>query len=237
VDRSSAITGELATYTAHPEPERLGEILANLNSNPELLMVVNHPLWDEKGIGAALHRQELKRLLAEQGRHFHALELNGLRSWNENQQVIRLARELNLPSISGGDRHGREPNAILNLSTAESFSGFVEEVRYARTSHVLFMPQYRENTSVRLLQMVVEVLSDCPENAAGRRLWTDRIYWRDVETGAALSLTSAWRNGVPYSVRHLVNALRLSQWRGVRSALRLALENRGADWAVGESAG
>jgi hypothetical protein len=31
--------------------------------------------------------------------------------------------------ISGGDRHGCEPSAVLNLTNAKTFSEFIDEIR------------------------------------------------------------------------------------------------------------
>jgi len=87
--------------------------------------VLNHPLMDEKGIGRRQHTQVLGQLLSRHGSSIHALEVNGLRCWKENQEVIKLALQANLPVISGGDRHGLEPNAILNLSHAATLVEFI----------------------------------------------------------------------------------------------------------------
>jgi len=57
----------------------------------------------------------------------HALEVNGMRSRRENREVVVLAEEVNLPVVAGGDRHGFEPNAVLNLSCAGSFEEFIWE--------------------------------------------------------------------------------------------------------------
>ncbi len=95
-------------------------------------MVLNHPLWDEADIGAHQHRQTLAALLANHGRWIHAIELNGLRSWDENTEAMELARAWQLPAISGGDRHGLEPNANLNLTHAATFAEFVAEIRRER---------------------------------------------------------------------------------------------------------
>ncbi len=69
-------------------------------------MVLNHPLWDEPGIGPCAHREILADFLIRHLFHIHALELNALRTWKENKQVALMARDHGLPAISGGDRHG-----------------------------------------------------------------------------------------------------------------------------------
>lgn len=47
-EQSIAIQAELAHFTADPVPENLAGILDRLNSVPDLLVVVNHPLWARK---------------------------------------------------------------------------------------------------------------------------------------------------------------------------------------------
>jgi hypothetical protein len=221
-----AIDAELAQFTAHPDEHKLGGLLQMLNSLPDVLLILNHPLWDEKGIGAENHSQTLDRLLANYRTQFHGLELNGLRSWDENRKVITVGRDANLPLLSGGDRHGREPNAILNLSRATTFAGFVNEVRYEGRSHVVFMPQYHEPLRLRILQTMVDVVRDYPENFQGRKTWGDRVFYRNPDTGTTLPINSVWSDGGPMVVKHFVAAMRLMEWRGVRSALRLALNDR-----------
>jgi hypothetical protein len=200
-----SLEAEMNSFTANPDPAALAALLARLNADPELLIVLNHPFWDENGIGATMHMEVLGRFLERHCRAIHALEVNGLRSWNENKEVIGLSRSLGLPIVSGGDRHGREPNAILNVSASTSFSGFVEEVRYRGSSHVVFMPQYREPLKARVLRAVLDVVRDYPENIEGRRLWTDRIFCRDPLTRETFSLTRIWQDGGPSIVRYLIS--------------------------------
>jgi hypothetical protein len=223
---ANAISAELARFTAHPEESQLSRLLGMLNAMPDVLLILNHPLWDEKGIGHDQHTATLLQLLRAYGSQIHGLELNGLRGWDENKQVITLARQVNLPVLSGGDRHGREPNAILNLSRASTFAEFVQEVRQERFSHVVFMPQYHEPLRVRILQTMVDVVRDYPENLESRRTWGDRVFYRNPESGATVPLTSIWSDGGPMVVKHFITAMRLLEWRGVRSALKLALNDR-----------
>jgi hypothetical protein len=234
---AAAISEELAAFTAQPDEHKLGGLLHMLNSLPDVLLILNHPLWDEKGIGLENHREVLRRLLANYRSQFHGLELNGLRSWDENRSVIILGRDANLPVVSGGDRHGREANAILNLSRASTFAGFVQEVRREGRSHVVFMPQYREPLRHRILQTMVDVVRDYPEAFEGRKTWGDRVYYRNPDTGAVVPINAIWTDGGPAVVKHFVAAMRLLEWRGVRSALRLALNERTAiAWSDSEAA-
>lgn len=233
---ASGLMEELRKFTANPDPAHLGTALSMLTSNPSVLTVLNHPLWDEKGIGAGLHRDTLAGLLREHGKHIHALELNGLRSWAENQQVIRLAQRAGIPSLSGGDRHGREPNAILNLSSASTFREFVDEVRYRRTSHVVFMPQYRESLNLRTMQTVIDILRDYPETFQGRRTWPERVHYRHPGSGDAVTLASIWPNGnQPGIFKWVSRAVRIAAWRPVQAGFRLAWEDRASVWGSSNS--
>lgn len=238
---AAGIMQDLARFTAEPHAEKLAGLLEMLNAHPGILLVLNHPLWDEKGVGSGQHVQILGRLLNSHGHHFHALELNGLRGWDENHQVTALGRRTGLPLVSGGDRHGREPNAILNLSRALNFVELVHEIRYERVSHVVFMPQYHEPLRLRILQTMIDVVRDYPENFVGRRTWADRVFYRDPATEVAVPLGLIWQDGGPMIVKQFVAAMRALEWRGVRSALRLALHEpssraRSEAWPEGSEA-
>ena len=235
VEQATGIMWELARCTANPAAGHLKSLLQLLNQFRDVLVVLNHPLWDEKGIGCESHRETLMFFLNQYGHNFHALELNGLRSWSENQQVIRLARQVDLPVVAGGDRHGCEANALLNLSCSPTMAGFVEEVRFAKRSHIVFMPQYREPLRLRILLTMMDVLADYPENADGRRLWSDRIFYRDQPAGTTIPLTAIWKDGGPALLRRFVAGVRLLRWPGVRSALRLACHERSIALPEGEA--
>ena len=81
----------------------------------------------------------------------------------------RLAEQWNMLLISGGDRHGVEPNANINLTNAASFTEFVHEIRREKQSNVLFMPQYAEPWKHRLLQSTLDAIRDYPEFPQGSR--------------------------------------------------------------------
>ena len=68
--------------------------------------------------GQEKHEFLVNEFLQKNGAWLHALELNGLRHWDENRAVRRLAERWNMLLISGGDRHGVEPNANINLTNA-----------------------------------------------------------------------------------------------------------------------
>ncbi len=214
----------LAAYTRAPRLEDLRDLLAALNERPGILTVFNHPLWDEKGIGAQGHRQLIDEFLGQCGGWIHALELNGMRCWSENQQVMELAKSAGRRVISGGDRHGLEPNALLNLTNAFTFEEFVDEVRRERMSDVLIMPQYREPIAFRYAECIWETIRDHPQKE-GRVRWADRFYQRTA--GGDLPFSQVWEYGGPGAIGVFIRILRVLGNSHVRSTLRLAMRARG----------
>src|ERR1700730_9175767 len=172
-------------------PRLLTDMLAELDELPGVLIVFNHPLWDLYRVGREKHDVLVNEFLAVNGQFVHALELNGLRSWKENRETSTLAGKWNQLVISGGDRHGVEPNANVNLTRASSFNEFVHEVRRERQSHVLFMPQYAEPWKHRILQSTLAFGPYIPEFPEGSRLWDERVYHPNAE-GAIVPLTQLW---------------------------------------------
>jgi hypothetical protein len=173
--RGTAWMKALAEYTAHPTGQVLRNLLHELNAEPQVLLVLNHPYWDAESTGADQHRDFLAIFLQKYGHLLHALEINGLRSRGENRQVLELSRLSDLPVISGGDRHGSEPNAVLNVTNAASFDEFVQEVRLEHRSQVVLMPQYFEPLQHRLLEGAWHALSDAP-GEFGRHHWMSRVF-------------------------------------------------------------
>ena len=127
-----------------PGSEALGQFLEDLDADRSVLIVFNHPLWDMAGIGHGLTLAAATRFLKIYGPRIHALEINGLRSWPENMGVVHMAQESGHPVVSGGDRHGLEPNATINLTRAVNFAQFAQEIREERTSDIAILPQYGE---------------------------------------------------------------------------------------------
>ncbi len=216
------LMARLAEYTAKPRRDLLAELFAMLNALPEVLVILNHPLWDESGIGQNEHARWLGRLLERHGESLHALELNGLRSWKENLNVVAVGRESGHPVISGGDRHGVEPNAILNLTNASTFAEFVHEVRHDRVSDVLFMPQFREPLRYRVVQTMWDIVREYPEAPEGRKTWADHVFWRYADD-CVESLSQILEGREPAIVKQFLWAMRLVDNRGFRRALRQAL--------------
>lgn len=186
---------DMQEYRRSPVPGRVRELLSELASYPDVLIVLNHPMWDEAGIGPVHYKKVLLQFLAEHRDWIHALEWNGFRSWSENALTEQLCAELDFPLISGGDRHGREPNALVNLTNAATFPEFVDEVRRDRLSQVLMMPQLRRNRSLRIAQVVRDVFRDEPEHDLGWIRWADRVFYLDRK-GSTRRLSAIW-GGLP----------------------------------------
>jgi hypothetical protein len=220
-ERARAFEAEMARYTAAPEPELLASLLSELDRIPNTLIVLNHPFCCEFRIPREVHVVELRRFLAAYGACIHALELNGLQPAGDNLASIRLARELDLPVISGGDRHCLEPNANLNLTNAASLDEFIDEIRRDRVSHVLFLPQYREPLAARYIEFLWHAVKPYPESP-GRERWLDRVFY-DHETDGLKPLSAFWPNGGPWALRQFIASVGWLAQPHVRATLRLAL--------------
>jgi hypothetical protein len=225
-----------AEFTAAPSNGRLTEILAALHALPNVLLIFNHPLWDLYLIGVEKHKVRVEEFMLQNGEFMHALELNGLRHWEENRAVRQMARKYNKLLISGGDRHGIEPNANINLSNATSFTEFVHEVRYQGVSQVLFMPQYAQPWKHRILQSTIDAVRDYPDFPLGSRRWDERVYHPDRE-GVIRPLCELWPGERAPRVMALGIALvRLMGRNPVSGGLRLAWnESRELRFALGEN--
>jgi len=216
----------MEAFTAIPVKERapglLAEMLAELDSIPSVLLIFNHPLWDLYRIGMERHSVLVNDFLLAYGQYFHALELNGLRDWAENREVSTLAAQWNQIVISGGDRHGVEPNANLNLTHAASFTEFVHEVRRERKSHILFMPQYKEPWKHRILMSTVDAIREYPDFPEGSRRWDERAYHPDAE-GNIRPIAELWPGlRPPVYLSAIIGSVRLLGRKPVSSGLRLA---------------
>ena len=149
----------------------------------------------------------------------HALEANGLRPWAENSEVVQWCRATGLPLISGGDRHGREPNAVLNLTNAGCFAEFVAEVRVDGWSDVYFAPHAAESRALRVYRTVCDILRDDPAHGLGWVRWSDRVFY-ELAGGEVKALSGAWKSGPPHVVRWFVDLVKLLDHDRVAPAIR-----------------
>jgi hypothetical protein len=216
--RARSMMKRLKEFTANPSSGLLKELLSGLHANPGTLVVFNHPMWDEKGVGFEMHRSAVLELLGQCSEFIDAFELNGLRPWNENRQAILLGKTWSKPLISGGDRHAIEPNVVLNLSKALSFSEFAAEIRSGQ-SDVLITPRYREGHVTRIIQNVLDVLGTYDAHGLGWREWPDRVFYQ-IDDGAAKSLAQIWGSDPPFPASALSEVLRFAGRTPLRQALR-----------------
>lgn len=225
----------LTAYTAQPSEALLHEILSALHAEPSILIVFNHPVWDLYGAGRDLHLQLANEFLRQNHVWVDAIELNGLRSWNENRASLQLAEKWKMLLISGGDRHGLEPNANINLTHATCFDEFVHEIRHDKISKILFMPQYAKPWKHRILGSAIDAVRDYPQFPAGSQRWDERVYHPDAN-GVARPLASLWPDGrAPQAMRWGIQFVQLLG-RGVFSGgLRIAWsETHELQLALGE---
>jgi hypothetical protein len=212
----------LQDFTANPSDGELTEILAALHQEPNVLVVFNHPMWDLYLVGQEKHDFLVNEFIQKNGAWLHALELNGLRHWDENRAVCRLAAQWNMLLISGGDRHGVEPNANINLTDATSFTEFVHEIRRQKKSNVLFMPQYAEPWKHRILRSTMDAIRNYPEFPQGSRTWDERVYHPDAQ-GVVRPLTEIWPGGrAPRAIGWTIAMVAMLGMGPVSGGLRIA---------------
>jgi hypothetical protein len=220
--RATEWMATLEGFTAHPSNARLTEILVALHNEPNVLVVFNHPMWDLYMVGKEKYAFLVNEFLQKNGAYLHALELNGLRNWDENRAVRRLAEKWNMLLIAGGDRHGVEPNANINLTNASSFTEFVHEIRREKQSHMLFMPQYAEPWKHRILQSTIDALRNYPEFPQGSRAWDERVYHPD-SNGVIRPLSELWPGGAaPKAMSAIIAMIQLMGSGLFSGGLRLA---------------
>ncbi len=236
--RAKKWMADLEEFTANPSDARLTVILIALNKEPHVLVVFNHPMWDLYLIGQEKHEFLVNEFLQKNGAYLHALELNGLRDWKENRAVRRLAEKWNMLLISGGDRHGVEPNANINLTNATTFTEFVHEIRRRKQSNVLFMPQYAEPWKHRILRSTLDAIRDYPDFPQGSRTWDERAYHPDAN-GLIRPLSELWPGGrAPLAIAWTIRMVQLLGKGPVFGGLRLAWnDSQQLHLALGENDG
>ncbi len=209
-DRALDISKELLDYTfseEKPTNDRLHELFAMLNEMPEVLVIFNHPLWDIEMVGKERHEILLDHFLKEHGKWIHALEINGFRTWSENKATIELAESLNMPLCSGGDRHGCKPNTVINLTNAQTFAEFVDEVRNDKRTEVVLMPEYSAPLHSRQLQSFSEILKNYEHFPPERQRWFDRIFFDGDGKGLRPLSAYGWKKGGPVWLRWAIKTM------------------------------
>lgn len=217
--RALDLMNELRSCTAEPSTERVCDLLSTLHAIPEVLLVLNHPLWNLYGSRAPEFSQNLEDFLALNNRRVHAFELNGLRCWEENLRVAQLAARWRQIVISGGDRHGCEPNANLNVTNATSFNEWVRELRVERRSQLLFMPQYDHSLAARWYQTFLDAVRDYPDHSDGAWRWDQRTF-HPGRNGAPQPLSALWGR-IPGFLQAILNFARLAETTRLLNTVRI----------------
>jgi hypothetical protein len=229
-DRAVELTETLLDFTfnkANHTNEKLAEMFGMLNEIPEVLVILNHPLWDIEIVGQARHEALLKDFIRVHGRWIHAFEINGFRSWSENKAVIELAEALGIPIATGGDRHGCKPNTVLNLTNASTFDEFVSEIRNDKRSEVVLMPAYEQPLHSRQLESFSEILTHYPDFREGRQRWFDRVFFDTGDGNGVRSLSShGWERGGPTWLRWAIWTLGVLGSPTVRPVFRIARKRK-----------
>ena len=217
--QAPSLMAAMRVATASADEAQAFNLFAELSRLPGVLVVFNHPLWNFFRIPDERFNFEVTRFLRSANQYMHAFELNGMRSHAENRKVLRLAKEWDQVIVSGGDRHGREPNASLNLTNAADFPEFVEEIRSGRQSTVLIMPQYSAPLSWRLYQNFTHVIADYPDHPEGRRSWDERTFHPDLN-GEIAPMIRLWKNEAPGFLRKIFAAAMMAACVPVQGLLR-----------------
>ena len=141
--RAAEWMATLEDYTAHPSDARLTEILAALHREPNVLVVFNHPMWDLYLIGKEKHQFLVNEFLQKNGAYHSRAGTERAAQLGREPRRAAPGGKVEHAALSGGDRHGVEPNANVNLTNATSFTEFVHEVRREKRSNVLFLAAIR----------------------------------------------------------------------------------------------
>jgi hypothetical protein len=220
---AEAIVTTMHAYTANPNDAVLKKMLTELHARKDVLIVLNHPMWDIVGAGEEIHRRALYAFMAKLGQFIHAFELGGLRSWEENRKVFELAEQWNVAVVAGGDRHGCEPSACLNLTKATGLPEFIAEVRNYKRSHLLFMPQYARPLWARMLQVVLDTTQVQPGHPMGTH-WDDRTFHPD-STGTLRPISQLWKRRPPF-IEGIFGIFRLLESGALRQAVASEMRRR-----------
>jgi len=199
--------------------EQVCDTLRALHAERDVLVVFNHPLWNLYRNPSAVFTRDLEEFLKLNNDAIHAFELNGLRGWEENRRTADLAALWGQIVIAGGDRHGLEPNANLNLTRAGSFAEWVQEIRIERRSHVMFMPQYSHSLVARCCQTFLEAVRNYPDQGDGAPQWDQRTF-HPGRNGEVQALSEIW-SGTPAWLRMILNTARLVESTNLLEAMRV----------------
>jgi hypothetical protein len=158
-ERAVELTKTLLDYTFDRErhgTENLNEMFSMLDAIPDVLIVLNHPLWDIEMVGKEKHADLLKNFLKEHGRWIHAVEINGFRKWSENKAVLEMAEAQRAASSKNGDA------AFTNGAFNKSNNALILKKRAAALKIRMVIRQRR--ASARIEQNKISIF-DLTENS------------------------------------------------------------------------
>jgi hypothetical protein len=138
-----------------------------------------------------------------------------------------MAEALGIPIATGGDRHGCKPNTVINLTNADTFEEFVNEIRVEKRSEVVMMPEYEHPLHSRQLQSFSEILSHYPDFVDGRQKWFERVFFDSGDGNGVRNLAShGWRLGGPKWLRAAIWTLGFLGSPRMRPFFRVARKKR-----------
>jgi predicted metal-dependent phosphoesterase TrpH len=162
------------------------------------LVVLNHPLlpWGTE----SRPDEAASGLLARHGQAIDALEYNAMRTVTENRRVLELAGTVGKPVVGGGDSHLLLAGAAGCATRAETFAGFVDEVRSGRTTTVVTRDYFSPlgwKLTLRVLSFIAEyrAIAHFRGQPVSRILGSRRVALDPVGRVAGWSLKAVRRLG------------------------------------------
>jgi hypothetical protein len=225
---AATLKSSLCQYQQRRDAALLSELLNLLNAFPDVLVVFNHPLWNQACVPEEIHISMVEVFLQQYGRWLHAFELSGVNTWRKNKKTVALAAEVGKPVVAGGDRHACQPATVLNLTRARTFSEFVSEVRHDKVSNVVVLPQYLESLKLRHLEDLWDIIRDYPEHPFGRKYWNERTFYVNDESDhrPLFVYPEFGGNDYPRPIRYFLGFMRfLENHPQLRPALKQALSD------------
>jgi len=153
--------------------------LFDLLSETGCLVILNHPLLPQDGI--RLNGQpEVLSFLDRYKEKIDALEINGMRSKEENDRVLVLARKYDKPVIGGGDCHSFSASPVLTVSrNASNFEELAGEIK-SGIGTVLLKPQYFVSLRWRLFLRVLAFIAHYREIARYKNVSINEIVSKNM---------------------------------------------------------
>jgi len=145
-------------------------------------VIFNHPMWDLYLVGHERHEFLVNEFLQKNGNYLHALELNGLRHWDEIAGCGGWRRSGTCCSSPAGTARGRAEREHQPDQRDELY-GFVHEIRREKKSDMLFMPQYAD-LEASDSAVAIDAIREYPEFPQGSRTGTSACTIR-MRTGTA----------------------------------------------------